>query len=200
MPIVNRKLSTLKNLQGYAGKVFESDGPNRSPEIDHANEFIGVPLGSSYCVSIAKWARALTYRDQFPEFDLTSGVGFKAFCLKVRPIIAKEVGLIASCTAQMDWAKERGVWKPMSDIMAGRYMPQPGDSVIYQFNLHPDPGEDVERHFGTIESWSGSTFVTIEGNTRPEPSDQSNDAAHGGVFRKHRHVNPCVLGVVNIPA
>jgi len=39
-----------REMDGYIG-ISESDGPNRSPQIDSFNKFMKVPLGSAYCLS-----------------------------------------------------------------------------------------------------------------------------------------------------
>ena len=71
----------------------------------------------------------------------------------------------ASCGTLMTYAKRAGEW------VTDGY--QPGDVVIYDF-----PGGAATDHTGIIESATGTTVTTIEGNT------SVNNASNGGEVRR----------------
>lgn len=55
-------------LADSALPVRETNGPNRSPEIDAMNTFVGIPLGSPYCAAGVSYCfhRAGATSEQFP--------------------------------------------------------------------------------------------------------------------------------------
>lgn len=83
----------------------------------------------------------------------------------------------ASCTQLMNSAKTAGMW-----VTSGY---QPGDVVIYDWG-----GDKVPDHCGIVESVSGSSVVTIEGNT-----SVGNDSDGGEVMRRTRSTSQ-ILGAV----
>lgn len=74
---------------------------------------------------------------------------------------------VASCTKLYEWAKRNGL---IVEI------PQTGDLVIFDWNK-----DKVTDHIGIIESTSGSTLYTIEGNT-----GDGNASDGDGVYRRTR--------------
>jgi len=82
----------------------------------------------------------------------------------------------ASCTTLMTWAKANGLF------VTGGY--EPGDMVFMNFDSNKKDAE----HIGIVESVSGSTVHTIEGNT-----SIGNDSNGGEVMRRERSVG-LILG------
>jgi len=83
----------------------------------------------------------------------------------------------ASCPALGNWAKEQDVW------YSYKTTPQPGDLVLFDFS-----GKHSSRdHVGIVKSVSGSTFISIEGNT-----GTSNNANGGAVMERQRTVSQVV--------
>lgn len=88
-------------------------------------------------------------------------------------------GKVASCSQFMNWAKISGQW------VTGDY--RRGDMVIFDF-----PGTSVSTdHIGIITDVTGSTIVTVEGNTSATGS-QSNG---GMVLQKTRPLSQ-VIGAI----
>ena len=61
----------------------------------------------------------------------------------------------ASCDTLYDWAVAQGIWHSWTET------PQPGDVVIFDFSGN----HTRNAHTGIVKSYSGTTAVTIEGNT-----------------------------------
>ncbi len=82
---------------------------------------------------------------------------------------------IASCTAVKDFALGREQW------VTSKY--QPGDLVVFDFT-----GKKLTtNHIGLVESVSGNTLTTIEGNTS---SGSAGSQSNGdGVYRRQRNVS-----------
>lgn len=77
----------------------------------------------------------------------------------------------ASCDVLHNWAVQKGIWHPYTDKA------QPGDVVIFDFQGN----HKRNQHTGIVQSVSGTSLTTIEGNT----SVSSNDNG-GAVMRRTR--------------
>ena len=77
----------------------------------------------------------------------------------------------ASCDTLYDWAVAQGIWHSWTET------PQPGDVAIFDFSGN----HTRNAHTGIVKSYSGTTAVTIEGNT----SITSNDNG-GAVMQRSR--------------
>lgn len=77
----------------------------------------------------------------------------------------------ASCDTLYSWAVAQGVWHSYKET------PQPGDVIIFDFQGN----HTRNAHTGIVKSFSGSTAITIEGNT----SITSNDNG-GAVMQRSR--------------
>jgi hypothetical protein len=79
-------------------------------------------------------------------------------------------------------------WHPKSS----GYVPQPGDAVLYDWATPPTGGTNGWGidHVGIVESYSGGTLTTIEGNTT------SDSGGAEGTFRRHRST-ASVVGYVS---
>lgn len=82
---------------------------------------------------------------------------------------------IASCSAVMNYAKGCGRW-----ITSGY---QPGDLVIFDFTGK----KTATNHIGIVESVSGNTLTTIEGNTSAGTSGSQSNG--DGVYRRKRNIS-----------
>jgi hypothetical protein len=80
----------------------------------------------------------------------------------------------ASCDVLHNWAVQKGIWHPYTDKA------QPGDVVIFDFQGN----HKRNQHTGIVQSVSGTSLTTIEGNT----SVSSNDNG-GAVMRRTRSVS-----------
>ena len=86
----------------------------------------------------------------------------------------------AGCGVLGDWAKQQGLWHSYKDT------PQPGDVVLLDFT-----GKHTTRqHAAILESKSGSTWTTLEGNT----SVTSND--NGGAVMRRARTTSQVVGFI----
>ena len=79
----------------------------------------------------------------------------------------------ASCDVLRDWAAKKGIWHPWTE------KPKAGDVLIFDFSGN----HTRNQHTGIVEKISGTSIITIEGNT----SVSSNDNG-GAVMRRTRSV------------
>lgn len=114
---------------------------------------------------------------------------FQQACL---PLLFCGGSKLASCSAVRNYAIGQKQW------VTSNY--QPGDLVIFDFTGK----KTTTNHIGLIESVSGNTLTTIEGNTS---SGSAGSQSNGdGVYRRQRNVSLVVgayrpdYGAVTIPA
>ena len=89
----------------------------------------------------------------------------------------------AGCGVLADWAKQKGYWHSYTET------PKPGDLAIFDFT-----GKHSQRaHVGIVKSVSGSTVVTIEGNTG------SGNEANGGAVMQRQRSTSVITGYVRPP-
>ena len=55
--------------------------------------------------------------------------------------------------------KQKGIW-----IEDGAITPQPGDIILFNWDDNTQPNDGYSDHIGFVESVSGRTITTIEGN------------------------------------
>lgn len=84
-------------------------------------------------------------------------------------------GKTASCTTLWSWFKGKGQTVPIGQAQSG--------DVVF-FNWTRGPKGTVANHVGIVESRSGDTLTTIEGNTAV-----GNDGNGGAVMRRTRKAN-----------
>ena len=89
----------------------------------------------------------------------------------------------ANCGNLADWAKRQGYWHPYTET------PQPADLVLFDFRKN----HTKRDHIGIVESASGSTVTTIEGNT-----GSTNDANGGAVMERARDIS-VITGYIRLP-
>lgn len=86
---------------------------------------------------------------------------FVCWCADQAGVSREVIPLTASCTAAMNWFIRDGVWHAR-----GTFRPQPGDLVYFDWDLSGDCD-----HVGIVQSVSGSSFTTIEGNASGSGAD-----------------------------
>ena len=83
-------------------------------------------------------------------------------CVSAAAIKAGAVDLIGTecgCEQHVKIFQSKGIW-----IEDGTITPQPGDIILYNWDDGTQPNDGYSDHIGYVESVSGNTITTIEGN------------------------------------
>lgn len=83
-------------------------------------------------------------------------------CVSAAAIKAGAVDLIGTecgCEKHVEIFKSKGIW-----IEDGTITPQPGDIILFNWDSNTQPNNGTSDHIGYVESVSGKTITTIEGN------------------------------------
>lgn len=83
-------------------------------------------------------------------------------CVSAAAIKAGAVDLIGTecgCEEHVKIFKAKGIW-----IEDGTITPQPGDIILFNWDDSTQPNDGYSDHIGYVESVSGRTITTIEGN------------------------------------
>ena len=83
-------------------------------------------------------------------------------CVSAAAIKAGAVDLIGTecgCEEHVKIFKAKGIW-----IEDGTITPQPGDIILFNWDGSTQPNDGYSDHIGYVESVSGRTITTIEGN------------------------------------
>ncbi len=186
-----------------SGAIRETDGPNRSEQIDKMERVFGL-RGVSYCEIGGFFDR------------------FKAICYLVWPgqeiddILLRRAKTfheqhygpcLTGCTDTIAAYRRLGRWKALDQGQKQVWIHtlQPGDAVIYDFST---PG-NFDRHFETfikMQTNADGTFfkddlnrfvmVTVGFNTSADASSGSQSDGQG-CYMRHRPINGTVMGSVD---
>ena len=160
-------LANACSLTNPAKGVVEIGGNNKGEAVVSYLKMAGASAGDPWCAAFAH-AR---YRLALARLD---GEGKKGLAL---PVGFPRSAAVASYKA---WAKHTGRWRSVADVRAGKYTPQKGDMVVFDWDN--EPGND---HVGIVLFYADGTISSVEGNTRP--SGVSRDSLKGdGVWNRHR--------------
>lgn len=83
-------------------------------------------------------------------------------CVSAAAIKAGAVDIIGTecgCEEHVKIFKSKGIW-----IEDGTITPQPGDIILFNWDDNTQPNDGYSDHIGYVESVSGKTITTIEGN------------------------------------
>lgn len=69
------------------------------------------------------------------------------------------IGTECGCEEHVKIFKSKGIW-----IEDGTITPQPGDIILFNWDTNSQPNDGYSDHIGFVESVSGRTITTIEGN------------------------------------
>lgn len=69
------------------------------------------------------------------------------------------IGTECGCEEHVKIFKSKGIW-----IEDGTITPQPGDVIVFNWDDNTQPNDGYSDHIGYVESVSGRTITTIEGN------------------------------------
>jgi hypothetical protein len=168
------------NLAFAKAGLRETDGPNRSPQIDAVEQEFGL-IGAAYCVMgqghvYAKALAFLTGQDTAPatlrhilQHDLTAFVVFDPSCSQMKARNAS-----------------RKLWR---DGILGV---QPGDLVFFNWK-----GGSAPQHVGMFEQMlGGERFATVEWNTGPGPAGNQSDG--DGVYHRTDRTLRHVVGYMHL--
>lgn len=94
---------------------------------------------------------ALQYSDEWCDGTISAA----AIKSGMVDLIGTEVG----CECHINIFKQKGIW-----IEDGTITPQPGDIILFNWDSFTQPNNGGADHIGVVESVSGGTITTIEGN------------------------------------
>lgn len=124
-----------------------------------------------------KYGRWYAQQTNSPYYG-TSGVPycamFVSWCL-AQVGMTPPGGIYAYCPYGINGARANG-------RLVAKTSAQPGDIVFFDWD-----GDTVSDHTGIVESYNGSTWTCIEGNTSPGTSGSQSNG--GGVYRRTRYAS-----------
>lgn len=94
---------------------------------------------------------AVKYTDEWCDTTV-SAAGIKAGAVDL-------IGTECGCEEHVKIFKQKGIW-----IEDGTITPQPGDIILFNWDDNTQPNDGYSDHIGFVESVSGRTITTIEGN------------------------------------
>lgn len=168
---VNFGEEVVKTAKKYL-HVSETDGPNRSPEIDKFHDYAGLPYGNPWCLMFVNymWKETLDPYGYAPYTRTARVSAFYKYALKHKYLY------------QVKFDKA---------LAYGAQEAEPGDMVVwlknYNDNIIVNDG-NPSGHVGfVIEELEPGKFKTIEGNTSAGNSGSQRDG--DGVFIRERSIN-----------
>lgn len=152
--------------------VRETNGPNRSPEIDKFHDYAGLPYGNPWCLMYVNYMYHLTL----------SPYGFEPYTKTARVSYLYKYALKHKYLYQVKFDKA---------LAYGAQEAEPGDMVIWLKNYNENiivNDANPSGHVGLIiEEIEPGKFRTIEGNTSSGDSGSQRDG--DGVFVRIRTIN-----------
>lgn len=100
-------------------------------------------------------------------------------CVSAAAIKAGAVDLIGTecgCEEHVKIFKAKGIW-----IEDGTIMPEPGDIILFNWDDNTQPNDGYSDHIGYVESVSGKTITTIEGNKGQAVARRTISVGHGNI-------------------
>ena len=94
---------------------------------------------------------AVKYTDEWCDTTVTAAA-IKAGAVDL-------IGTECGCEEHVKIFKNKGIW-----IEDGTITPQPGDIIVFNWGDNTQPNDGYSDHIGYVESVSGRTITTIEGN------------------------------------
>ena len=152
--------------------VSESNGPNRSPEIDKFHEYAGLPYGNPWCLMYTNymWKEALDPYGLAPYTKTARVSTFYKYALKHKYLY------------KVKFAK---------GLAYGVQTAEPGDAIVwlknYNKNILVNDGNPSGHTGFIVQETAPGQFDTIEGNTSSGNSGSQRDG--DGVFLRKRSIN-----------
>ena len=152
--------------------VSESEGPNRSPEIDKFHEYAGLPYGNPWCLMYVNymWKEALDPYGLAPYTKTARVSSMYKYALKHKYLY------------KVKFAK---------GLAYGVQVAEPGDMVVwlknYNANILVNDGNPSGHTGFIVQETTPGQFNTIEGNTSSGNSGSQRDG--DGVFLRKRSIN-----------
>jgi len=144
--------------------VRETDGPNRSPEIDKFHDYAGLPYGNPWCLMFVNYVQkeVLAPLDPYTRTARVSKLYQYALSHKYQYKI-----------------------KTANSLIYGTSIVEPGDIIIFIKGINNTPQDNFNGHTGfVIEQTSLTELKTIEGNTGPGSKGSQRDG--DGVYERKR--------------
>lgn len=169
------------------GVLRETDGPNRSGQIDKIEAFWGV-VGQSYCAMTFFWLRfkALGFLLGIPVDDAAIARMKRLHEQEIGPCSPSCAQIVADYHARGQWLEVRPEGKRQGTaaaLAAFRAQIRAGDAVIFDWGKG-------EHHIEMFLRWEGERMVTAGANTAPDGG-----GVQGG-YIKRRALDANVWGCV----
>lgn len=157
----------IKTAKKY-GYVNETEGPNRSPEIDKFHDYVGLPYGNPWCLMFVDYV----------QYDALKPYNLKPYTKTARVSRLYQFAL-----------KNKYLYKVKFDkaLLYGAQKAEVGDILIFVSGASKQAMDNFNGHTGfIIREKSPGKFRTIEGNTGPGSAGSQRDG--DGVYERNRSI------------
>jgi len=150
------------------GYVNESDGPNRSPEIDKFHDYVGLPYGNPWCAMFVNYVQQETL----------APYGLAPYTKSARVSYIFHYALKHKYLYKVKFAKS---------LLYGINRGETGDILIFISGASKQAMDNFNGHTGfVVNETNTGTFRTIEGNTGPGSAGSQRDG--DGVYERTRKI------------
>jgi len=157
----------VKTARKY-GYVNETEGPNRSPEIDKFHDYAGLPYGNPWCLMFVNYV----------QYETLNPYNLKPYTKTARVSRLYQYALKNKYLYKIKFAKS---------LLYGIKTAEPGDIIIFISGASKEAMDNFNGHTGfIITETAPGKFKTIEGNTGPGSAGSQRDG--DGVYERNRSI------------
>jgi len=157
----------LKIAEKY-NYVNETQGANRSPEIDKFHDYAGLPYGNPWCAMYVNYV----------QYEALTPYSLSPYSKSARVSRILQHALKYKYQYNIKFAKS---------LMYGVDKAEPGDILIFISGASKTAKDNFNGHTGfIIRETSPGKFRTIEGNTGPGPTGSQREG--DGVYERNRSI------------
>ena len=145
--------------------------------LNEASKYIGVVQGSSQHMQIVNKYNSVKplpqgYQVTYDDDWCDTFISFLAIQTGAVDLIGRECGV----QRHIDIFKSLGIW-----IEDGSIKPKPGDIITFAWSTSYQPNNSWADHIGIVESVSGNTITTIEGNSNRSVRRRTYSVGHRNI-------------------
>jgi hypothetical protein len=157
----------VKNARTYL-HVNETEGPNRSPEIDKFHDYAGLPYGNPWCLMFVN----------YNWYEVLNPYGYEPYTKTARVSYLLQYALKHKLLYDIKFDKA---------LLYGVKQAEPGDMLIWVKGIGNTAEDNFNGHTGFVQKEiEPGKFLTIEGNTGPGNSGSQRDG--DGVYERTRTI------------
>lgn len=145
--------------------------------LQEASKYIGVVQGSAQHIQIVNKYNSVKplpqgYQVTYDDDWCDTFISYLAIQTGAVDLIGRECGV----QRHIDIFKNLGIW-----IEDGTIKPKPGDIITFAWSTSYQPNNSWADHIGIVESVSGNTITTIEGNSSRSVRRRTYSVGHGNI-------------------